>query len=257
MNELDNVLEALKSEISKIKNINEYKFSNDAFEGHEKRYKDNLQLISDSLKKGKILEIGSSPYHLTFALKKLGYDIYGLDVNPKTLKGFQKKNNLRIKRGNIETERLPFPDGRFDMVIFTEIFEHLSINPIFALREVNRVLRRKGLILLSTPNLYSLHKIIMFIIGKSFNNALQEFKKVESAGYMGHIREYSNKEIKDILEFCKFKIKNTYFRKYNNYFLNPSIKKTPLILLGYILEFTTNILWFFRPTQIVIGKKVE
>lgn len=256
MNKYDKAIILLEKEISLIKNKDDYLLSKDAYLGHKLRYREELELISRNLKSGKILDIGASPYHISFCLKKLGYDVWSIDVNPKILKGFQERNKLKVRKSNIEIEKLPFRDEEFDMVVFTEIFEHLAVNPIAALREINRVLKPGGIILLSTPNLYSLHKIIMFMFGKSFNDALTEFKKIESTGYMGHIREYSNSEIKNILKYCNFKIESTYFKKYNSYFLIPVVKKTPLVVLGLALELVTNIIRFLRPTQIVIGKKI-
>ena len=50
---------------------------------------------------------------------------------------------------------LPFPDGQFDAVIFTEAIEHFA-EPEPALAEIARVLRPGGLALITTPNCGSL-----------------------------------------------------------------------------------------------------
>jgi len=256
MNKYDVVIQALEKDISLITNKDDYELSVDAFKGHRSRYLDQIKLISRQLKKGKVLDIGASPYHLMYCLKKLGFDIYGVDINPNTLKEFQMKHRLKVKKHNMENGKSPFKDEEFDLVIFTEIFEHLGVDPLRVLKEIRRILKPKGMLFLSTPNLYTLHKIIMFLFGRSFNNALGELNKVKSTGYMGHIREYSNKEIKMILESCGYKIKEIYFKKYNNFFLAPSIvRKTPLFFLGLMFEFITNSISFLRPTQIVIAEK--
>jgi hypothetical protein len=31
---------------------------------------------------------------------------------------------------NVETDEFPYPDGAFDVVLFTELIEHLAINPV-------------------------------------------------------------------------------------------------------------------------------
>ena len=256
MNRYINILEALRKDISAKKNKKDHDLSMEAFTGHYKRYQDVIGLISHQLKKGKILDIGASPYHMTYCLKKLGFDVWGIDLNPNILKEFQIKHRLKIKRCNIEKEKTSFKDEVFDLVVFTEILEHLGNDPLGVLKEIRRILKPKGLIFLSTPNIYTLHKIIMFIVGRSFNDALGELKKVESTGYMGHIREYSNREIKMMLEYCGYKVKDIYFRKYNDYFLGPKVvRKTPLILLGAFLEMVTSFISFLRPTQIMIAEK--
>lgn len=256
MNKYATLIQALEGDISLIRNKNDYQLSIDAFIGHKKRYLEEIELISKKLRKGKVLDIGASPYHIMYCLKKLGFDIYGIDIDPNILKGFQRKYGLKVIKHNIEKGRSPFKDEEFDLVIFTEIFEHLGVDPLGVLREIRRILKPSGILILSTPNLYTLHKIIMFLFGRSFNEALGELKKVESAGYIGHIREYSNKEIKMILESCGYNIKEVYFKKYTNFFLAPSIvRKTPLFFLGLMFEFITDSISFLRPTQIVIAEK--
>jgi len=63
--------------------------------------------------------------------------------------------------GAVETcvediEHMSFPDNSFDVVISCETVEHVS-DPGAAIREVARVLRPSGSLLLSTPNYLSLH----------------------------------------------------------------------------------------------------
>lgn len=256
MGKFEKILDSLEKDIASIKNKDDFELSADALRGHLNRYTDEMELITHLLKKGKILDVGSSPYHLTYCLKKLGFDVWGIDINPMVLKKFQIKHGLKIKRCNIEKEKTPFKDHTFDLVVFTEILEHLGNDPLGVLKEVHRVLKPGGLIFLSTPNIYTLHKIIMFVFGRSFNDVLGELRKVKSTGYMGHMREYSNREVKMILGDCGFKIKTTYFKKYNNYFTGlPIVQKTPLILLGLFLEMMTKFIVWLRPTQIVIAEK--
>lgn len=258
MNKYDLVIQNLEKDILLIKNKNDFELSVDAFRGHRDRYLDLLKLLSGQLKnaRARILDIGASPYHVMYCLKQLGFDIYGVDLDTNILKGFQRKNGLKVIKHNIENGRYPFPDNEFDLVILTEIFEHLAVDPLRALKEVRRILKPNGLLILSTPNLYTLHKIIMFLFGRSFNNVLEELEKIEKTGYLGHIREYSSREIKMILNSCGFEIRKTYFKKYTNFFLVPFIiRKTPLFFLGLLFEFITDTISFLRPTQIVIAEK--
>lgn len=257
MNKHGTILKNLENEIFLIRNKRDRELSENAFKGHKKRYADMLKLVTRKIKKGKILDVGASPYHIMYSLQKLGFDTWGIDINFSILKEFQRKFNLKVIRHDAEKGRLPFEDQEFNIVIFTEVFEHLGVDPLMALKEIRRILKPKGVLILSTPNLYALHKIIMFLFGRSFNNALEELNKVESTGYMGHIREYSNKEIKTILKNCGYKVKESYFKKYNSMFLSPPvIRETPLIILGIMFEFITNLIGPLRPTQIIVAEKV-
>jgi SAM-dependent methyltransferase len=74
----------------------------------------------------------------------------GIDWSADALRQARARG-LTAVRGTIET-RLPVADGAADVVIMSELIEHL-VDPDGALEEVRRVLRPGGALLLSTPNL--------------------------------------------------------------------------------------------------------
>jgi SAM-dependent methyltransferase len=131
----------------------------------------------------------------------------------------------------------------------------LSNNPLFVLSEIKRVLKKDGILLFTTPNLYALHKIIMFNLGMSFNNAYSIFESAKTSGYMGHIREYSNKEILEILKKSGFKIINVDYGNYSNYSNAAFFKKTPLIVLALLAEIVVNLVPRLRQYQIILATK--
>ncbi|OGM26082.1 hypothetical protein A3D01_04950 [Candidatus Woesebacteria bacterium RIFCSPHIGHO2_02_FULL_39_13] len=256
---LNLVLTGLEREIEKIGNVKDrklslYSYSNDFFNFRD-RYLSDLGIITSNLKKGSILEIGASPYHLSYCLKKLGYKLTAVDVNPNILKGFQKKHNIKTVKCDIERNKLPFKKNQFDMTLLNEVFEHLRINPLFAMREILRVLKPRGIFMLTTPNLYALHKIIRYLSGNGFNDPFEEFSKIDTYGYIGHIREYSNREIKNILSKLGFKVTSIYYRRYNNFADHPYLSTKPKKIIGSVFDITTSIIPQLRPFQIVISTK--
>ena len=243
---LNKILNSLKMDLHMIEpkligwNTNYY-------ECHKERYKSDVKIVKEVYMGGSILEIGSFPYHLTYCLQKMGYPIMGLDINPSRGKEFIKKNNILINGCDIEKEKIPFRDNTFDLIIFNEIFEHLRINPIFTLMEINRVLREGGIMILTTPNLYSLRRIFHFLNGEGFNNPYEEFFKLQMIGHMGHIREYSTVEIKQFLENTGFRVINVYYKSY-------SCKSLGLFIFPQVIyKFFPK----FKPYQVVICKKQE
>lgn len=252
------VFSQLEEEIEEFVKANpkQKHFLYDSFKDHQKRYKKDLEVFRQNFKGGKVLDIGASPFHLMYCLKKLGIDVVGVDINPELLKKFTGQHNLLVKKCNIETGKLPFKSNTFDFIIFNEVFEHLRINPILALKEINRVLKPGGILLLTTPNLYALHKILMFNLGKSFNDAYYEFNQLNIYGYVGHIREYSTKEVRKFLENTGFKIKSvTYQNNYSffNYggFKNNAIMRSGGLMIDLLM--IANPVW--RRHQIIIAKK--
>lgn len=62
-----------------------------------------------------------------------------------------KYRGFDIDDGNLDTDCLPAADSNFDLVVAFALLEHLQ-NPDNFLREVFRVLRPGGILMLSTPN---------------------------------------------------------------------------------------------------------
>lgn len=109
----------------------------------------------------RILDVGCGRGYLAIVLKQLGYELYAIDlINLNEYNDRWRKYSIRVVRGDIENAFLPFTDERFDLVIFSEVIEHLDPRKVkFVLKEINRVLKRRGLLLLTTPNLASFSKL--------------------------------------------------------------------------------------------------
>lgn len=64
---------------------------------------------------------------------------------------------------NLETDILPVQDSFYDLVISTEVIEHMDVDPMFHMSELNRALRLGGRLFLTTPNSSSnriIHKVL-------------------------------------------------------------------------------------------------
>lgn len=75
-----------------------------------------------------------------------------------------EKYKFILDRFDIE-EKFPYDDETFDIVIFTEVLEHISIDPCHTLSEINRITKMGGYLLLSTPNCASSHSVLNILRG--------------------------------------------------------------------------------------------
>jgi len=139
--------------------------------GHEARLARTVELLVRLNPTGRMLELGTSAF-IPLALKELLPDLEIVvthfdktrAVDGKMMHGLgDKKLKLRTFSLDLETQELPVEDGYFDIVLCSEVIEHMEIDPMFMLSEINRVLRSGGRLLLTTPNVLSsrgLQKII-------------------------------------------------------------------------------------------------
>jgi len=68
-------------------------------------------------------------------------------------------------RGTLDPAALPFRDSSCDLVLLTEVIEHL-VETDLVLDEIHRILRPDGLVLLTTPNLASWFNRVLLVAGR-------------------------------------------------------------------------------------------
>ncbi len=85
------------------------------------------------------------------AQRNPGHHVMGVDWSADAL-GRAKLHGLTLIQGGVDTPGLPVATGTVDVVIMSELIEHL-VDTDSAIEEVRRVLKPAGSLLLSTPNL--------------------------------------------------------------------------------------------------------
>lgn len=110
----------------------------------------NLIELSKPLKPNSILDVGCGEGITLNRLigENIGKKLEGIESSKLAIELSKKINpNLNIKYGNIYS--LPYKDGAFDLVICTEVLEHLD-NPKKGISELTRVSSKY--LLLTVPN---------------------------------------------------------------------------------------------------------
>lgn len=153
--------------------------------GFEDRLKIVFSWIIKNIKpKSKILDVGCADGYFSREFIKIGYDIYGCDLSTDIL-GKAKSFGIKTDVCNLE-EKLPYKKNYFDIVFAGEVIEHIIDTDLF-LTECNRILKKGGFLILTTPNLASLENRLRILFGKQ--PRLVEYRIGHNTN--GHVRAYT------------------------------------------------------------------
>lgn len=186
---------------------------------HIYRYVETLSLIPISSSKLNVLDVGISSGHLAILVRKLfGYQVYGVDAQDVSTPRFPSEG-IDLKICDIVNQPLPYDAESFDIVLFCEVLEHLTVSPYKVMNELWRVLKKDGILIFSTPNIAALVKRLKLLVGK---NPLSSFNRNGEINY--HIHEYTKSELASLIEQANFRLDMLYLsdcweRTFNN--VNP------------------------------------
>jgi 2-polyprenyl-3-methyl-5-hydroxy-6-metoxy-1,4-benzoquinol methylase len=171
---------------------------------HKARLARTIDLIYTSKPEGKLLEIGTSGL-IPVALKELCPDlevhVTNFDKSLPEITEIEVTMNAQTRIVtaacvDLEHEPLPFANDTYDMVVCCEVLEHMEIDPMYMLEQVNRVSKDGASLLLTTPNVLSSRGLSKMLQGVEPYFYMQYHKSRE---YHRHNYEYSARSLYKIL----------------------------------------------------------
>lgn len=98
---------------------------------------------------GRCLEVGPGQGVDLFGLRALGWEAFGLDLDPHAAEVARRTSGCEVRVGTLATT--DYPPGSFDLVYLCHVFEHLP-DPAAALARCHDLLVPGGRLLLICPN---------------------------------------------------------------------------------------------------------
>jgi SAM-dependent methyltransferase len=182
---------------------------------HLTRLVKTLEITPPGGPEDRILEMGAYLQITPSLRSKLGYGCvrgcyYGPagKVDHRTVTSAEGETfECAIDLFDAEKDRYPYPDAYFTTVLCCELIEHLTEDPMHLMSEINRIVKPGGHLVLTTPNIASLHGIAAVLEG--FHPGIftayirpRNDEEVEAR----HNREYTPKEIQRLLENSGFTV---------------------------------------------------
>lgn len=146
-----------------------------------------VQIFAEK-KRGKVLDAGAGVGRLSKELDGLGFEVSACDIDPKLF----KEKSIQCVKVDLN-KKLPYKNNSFDYICATEVIEHVN-SPYNMIAEFNRVLKKNGHLILSTPNIGNIFSRIKFLVDGNF------FLFGEKEQQSGHISPTPFWSLKRILQ---------------------------------------------------------
>ena len=212
-------------------------------EKHLPRLAKTLELVPH-VDGGRALELGCYMQITPFLQKLCGYKevrgaYYGTPGKVDVKKLAFPDGDFSCHIDNFDAERDPFPyaAGCFDLVLATEIIEHMIFDPMHLLVESRRVLREGGYLLVSTPNAASYASIAKALDGRANPQIFPQYKRPDPRDpEIGHVHEYTAYELGLTIEAAGFEIERLFTTPIEEYALHAELLRPLLEANGYSAE---------------------
>jgi SAM-dependent methyltransferase len=150
-----------------------------------------------------VLELGAAPGNQSLGLARAGHRVTAVELGEASdAWGNQPEGSMEAAFAEAgvtlviwDLEQVPYPleDESFDVVLLTEVLEHLRDYPALSLAEARRLLRPGGLLVLTTPNAAYILNRLRLAVGRSVYTHIDDW--LHGLPHARHAREYTCAEL--------------------------------------------------------------
>lgn len=188
----------------------DYYFNNKITNPQHGEWNENIEAFNKGLErlnnfkseKGRLLDIGCGLGIFLHMAKIEGWVPCGIDISPYAVQYAREKFDLEVYNKG-ELKEAEFPPNSFDVVTLWDSLEHLP-DPLGQLKEIHRILKDDGLIMLNIPNEASLLRIMAKLLYEITKGKLTY--PVRKLYHIYHIYYFDPRTVKNLLEKGGFEI---------------------------------------------------
>jgi len=173
-----------------------------------------ISLISQFGTGSKAAEVGCGYGVLLHCIRDLlKYDVTAYEFPAAIMKNTRglEQSGITVLGWNIYDEDEVAPAESYDIIVCTEVVEHLMLNLPIVLEKLRITLKSGGKLFLTTPNLYSYSRIIKIFQGKNITEKYQDKPRYDNGVIVDpriHPREYTIREVQEAFSNEKWKIEH-------------------------------------------------
>ena len=155
--------------------------------------------------RGRLLDIPCGNGFLSHQLQCNGFDVISADIFSDVV----KVPGLTCLQTDLNAT-LPFADKTFDHIACVEGIEHLE-NPLHTVRELRRIVKKGGKLVITTPNIQSMGSRFRFFMTGGFNYFQRPYHRENRRhGVFGHINPIALYEMMFVLSDTGFRIERVF-----------------------------------------------
>jgi len=161
------------------------------------------------------LDVGCNAGFMTVMIAEKYKKVIGIDVlhnNIEIAKNLFSKPNIKYITMNALNITSNFEEEMFDCIVITEVLEHVA-NPNLLIQNCYQLLKPKGILIVSTPNAYSLKAFMDYITSRNLTHKIKqlESQKMGIGTQIDHIFNWDIFTLARLFIINRFKVKDFNF----------------------------------------------
>jgi SAM-dependent methyltransferase len=171
-----------------------------------------------------------------------GVEVTRQEVTQQLILNFRERLGIRVEQMDFISSPLPLSDDSVDVITCFHSLEHWHHSPKPLFREICRVLKTGGYLIIATPNAVNLRKRISVPLGGTNYGTLEEWYHHGDPVYRGHVREPVVRDLQRLMEWNHLEVVATLGRNFIGRdsialgFLPKPLVKTLAIIADHVIR---------------------